>query len=143
MSVTPPIVASDGTSFDCDTNLAVYEREMGLKELTGKEKQDAPTLPELINRAFRLRGRPREGARALTLTDLATIILGPGWRAIDTRPIAEALTVMGLDRDSGEYLWHPRVTGHTRSSERTLLAASGRGSRRGGWIGPYAGTGCP
>ncbi len=129
--VTPPIVASDGTSFDWDTDLALYEREMGLKELTAKEKRDAPTLPELINRAFRLRGRPRDGARALTLTDLATIILGPGWRAVDTRPIAEALTVMGLDRDSGEYLWHPRVTGHTRSSERTLLAAYGEGKPRG------------
>src|SRR5215813_5932532 len=84
--VAPPAVASDGTSFDYDTNVAVYEREMGLKELPPNVKRDAPTLAELINRAFRLRGRLHEGTRVLALPELATIILGPAWQGVDTRP---------------------------------------------------------
>jgi hypothetical protein len=103
MRITPPVVASDGISFDYDTNIALYEREMRLEELPTKVKRDAPTLAELINRAFRLRGRLHDGWRALTLADLATIILGPAWRAADTRPIAEALASMGLAHQNGEY----------------------------------------
>lgn len=60
-AVTPPLRASDGTRFDYETNLAVYEREMKLTELSRKEKLRAPTLTELIHRAFRLRGRIRDG----------------------------------------------------------------------------------
>ncbi|MFI4992101.1 MAG: hypothetical protein ACHQCH_00600 [Solirubrobacterales bacterium] len=130
--VAPPIVASDGTSFDSDTNLTVYEREMGMKELSAKDKRGAPTLTELINRAFRLRGRTRDhGVHLLTLCELAAVILGPGWRAVDTRPIVEALATMDLERIGAEYAWRPRVTRRTRSSDRSMLAAYGEAKARG------------
>jgi hypothetical protein len=132
VSVAPPIIASDGTSFDSDTNLALYEREMGITELPAKDKRSAPTLTELINRAFRLRGRSRDdGAHLLTLCELASVILGPGWRAVDTRPIVQALATMGLERIGAEYLWRPRVTRRTRSTDRSLLAAYGEAKARG------------
>jgi len=98
---------------------------MGLKELPPNVKRDAPTLAELINRAFRLRGRLHEGTRVLALPELATIILGPAWQGVDTRPIAEALISMGLRQVNGEYLWRPHVTGHTRTSDHSLLEAYG------------------
>lgn len=130
--VTPPQVASDGTSFDYETNLGVYERELGLTELSPGERRGVPTLTELINRAFRLRGRERpDGARALTLSGVATIVLGPAWRPGETRPIAATLAAMGLERDGADYLWRPRVTAATRSLDRSLLSAYGEASPRG------------
>lgn len=129
--VTSPLRASDGNSFDYQTNIAVYEREMKLRELSREEKHDAPTLTELINRAFRLRGQVRDGWRALSLVELAAILLGPGWRAIDTRPIADALDRMDLGRDGAYYLWRARVTQRTRASDRSLLAAYGEARPRG------------
>ena len=124
--VTPPVVASDGKSFDYDTNIAVYERELGLKPLSAAQRRDAPSLAELISRALRQRGRTRgDGGRALTLGEIATVMLGPAWSAIETRPIAEAAAAMGLARDGADYVWYPRVTSRTRSSDRSLLAAYG------------------
>jgi hypothetical protein len=67
----------------------------------------------------------------LTLCELASVILGPGWRAVDTRPIVEALATMGLERIGAEYLWRPRVTRRTRSTDRSLLAAYGEAKARG------------
>ena len=132
LPVAPPVGTSDGKCYDYETNLAVYEREMGLKELTPKEKSDAPSLTELINRAFRLRGRRREdGARALALGELATVILGPTWQPGDTRPIAKALATMELERDGAYYLWRARVTRRTRSSDRSLLSAYGEAEPQG------------
>jgi hypothetical protein len=130
--VTPPLVAADGKSFDYETSLTVYERETGLAELKPGERRGVPTLAELIHRAFRLRGRPcHDGARALTLSGLATIVLGPVWKPGETRPIAAALAAMGLERDGLDYLWRPRVTARTRSLDRTLLAAYGEAQPRG------------
>lgn len=124
--VAPPPVASNGTSFDFETNLAVYERELGLTELPAAQKRGAPSLTELINRAFRSRGRSREdGGHTLTLGELTTVILGPNWTPGDTRPIAEAVAAMRLERDGIQYVWRPRVTSRTRSSDRSLLAAYG------------------
>ena len=130
--ITPPIVASDGRSFDYETSLAVYDRERGLKELPTSEKRNAPTLAELVNRTFRLRGRKRaDGSHALTPSELATVILGPGWGAGATRPLQEALAAMGLERDDADLIWRPRVTAHTRASERSLLAAYGQAKAGG------------
>ena len=129
--VTSPLRASDGNSFDYETNIAVYEREMKLRELSREEKHGAPTLTELINRAFRLRGRVRDGCRVLSLVELAAILLGPGWRAVDTRPIADALDKMDVGRDGAHYLWQARVTQRTSASDRSLLAAYGEARPRG------------
>jgi hypothetical protein len=130
--VTPPLVASDGRSFDYDTNVAVYERELGLKELPPAQRRGAPTLSELINRALRQRGRKRDdGGRSLTLGEIATVILGPAWAASETRPISEAAAAMDLARDGAEYVWYPRVTGRTRASDRSLLQAYGEAPARG------------
>lgn len=130
--VTPPAVASNGTRFDYETNVAVYERELGLKELPQEQRRGAPTLRELINRALRERGRKRDGGGySLTLGELATVILGPAWTASETRPIAEAAATMGLGRDGTEYVWSPRVTSRTRASDRSLLRAYGEATARG------------
>ncbi len=130
--IARPAVAADGTSFDYETNLLVYQRATGLAKLKPSERRGTLTLAELINRAFQLRGRRRDdGTRVLTLTDLATIILGPTWKAGETRPLATALAAMGLERDGADYLWRPRVTTRTRSFDRTLLAAYGESSPRG------------
>ncbi len=129
--VTPPLRASDGNSFDYDTNIAVYEREMKLTELSREEKRGAPTLTDLISRAFRLRGHVRDGWRVLSLVELAAILLGPGWRAVETRPIADALDKMDVDRDGAHYLWRARVTRRTSASDCSLLAAYGEAKPRG------------
>jgi len=129
--VTPPLRASDGTSFDYGTNIAVYEREMKLTELSREEKRAAPTLTELINRAFQLRGRVSDGWRVLSLVELATILFGPGWRAVDTRPIADTLAKMDVERNGADYLWRARVTQRTSASDRSLLASYGAAKPRG------------
>ncbi|MHB8376250.1 MAG: hypothetical protein ACYDEB_04770 [Dehalococcoidia bacterium] len=130
--VTPPVTASDGTRFDYDTNVGVYEREMRLRELAPAGKRGALSLTELINRAFRLRGRHGEdGGRALTFSELATVILGPAWTPGDIRPLDAALAAMGLERYGADYVWRPRVTSRTRSSERSLLVAYGETKARG------------
>ncbi len=126
LSVTPPLVASDGKKFDYETNIAVYEREMRLSWLSADQKREAPSLRDLCNRAFRLCGRQRaDGCRALTLSELATVVLGPAWRSNDTRPLAETLAAMDLQRDDVDYLWLPRFSSRTRASDRSLLAAYG------------------
>jgi hypothetical protein len=125
--LTWPLVASDGTSIRYETNLGIYERETGLSELPAAERRGAPTLTELINRAFRLRGRVRDDARVLTMAELATVLLGPGWSAVDTRPIIEAVAKMDIERVGAECLWRPRVTKRTRSTDRSLLSAYGEG----------------
>lgn len=125
--VTPPITASDGTAFDYETNVAVYERELRLVELPVKDKRDAPTLRDLINRAFRLRGRPHGDARALTIPDLASVIYGPKWSAADIRAIAVAIADMHLERKGHEYLWRPRVSSRTQVSDRAVLEANSKG----------------
>jgi len=124
----PRLVAADGTELEFDTDLAVYEREMGLTEISSADRRAAPSLRDLIHRAFRLSGRPGEdGVLALTLAEIATVVLGPGWKAVETRPLAVALAEMGLERDGAEYLWRPPVGRHIRSSDRSLLATYGEG----------------
>lgn len=124
----PPLVAADGTELEFDTDLSIYEREMGLTEMTQDEKRSAPSLRDLLNRAFRLSGRPRDdGAVAMTLADIATVLLGPTWKAVETRPLAVALAEMGLERDGAEYLWRPPIGRRIRSTDRSLLAAYGEG----------------
>ncbi len=130
---TPPIVASDGARFDYDTNVAVYEREMQLAQLSSVRRREAPTLRELCNRAFRTCGRLRDnGARALTLSELAAVILGPAWRPDEVRPIAGALEEMDLQHEGAYWLWRPRIGGRARASDRSLLAAYGESKARGG-----------
>ena len=124
--VTPPLVPADGVSLHFETNLGVYEREMGLRELQAKQRDGAVTLRDLINRAFRLRGRrEQDGSYLLTLAELANVVLGPSWRAGETRPLAKALAEMGLERRGTDFIWHQRVGMKTRASDRSLLAAYG------------------
>jgi hypothetical protein len=130
--VTPPLVAGDGARFHYETNVYLYEREQRLGHLGAEQRREAPSLRELCNRAFRACGRMRnDGARALTLSDLATVILGPVWRSTETRTLAETLATMALDRDGDDYLWHPQVRRQTRASERSLLAAYGEATAKG------------
>ncbi len=130
--VTPPVEAPDGKKFDHETNITVYEREMGLKALPLAQRRGAPSLAELINRAFRHRGRHLEGGcRALTLFDLATVIFGPAWQPENLRTIAESIAAMDLERRGVDYVWRPGVTRRTRSSDRSLLAAYGEARPRG------------
>jgi len=132
LPIAPSITTSDGNSYDYQTNVGVYEREMGLKELPPTEKSAAANLTELINRALRLRGRKCEdGALALTLGELATVILGATWQPGDSIPIAVALETMGLERSGTDYLWRSRITRRTRSSDRSLLVAYGEAQPRG------------
>ncbi|MBA3375633.1 MAG: hypothetical protein H0U00_07450 [Actinobacteria bacterium] len=120
-----PPIRIDGAELRFQTNEAVYRHEMGLEELTAAEKRSAPSLTELIHCAFRTGGRDRDGARELTLSELASIVLGPAWRPGDTRSIAEALAAMGLERDGAAYVWRARVTRRTRVADRSLLEAYG------------------
>ncbi len=130
---TPPIVASDGARFDYDTNVAVYERAMRLRQLSSAGRREAPTLRELCNRAFRTCGRLRDdGARALTVSELAAVILGPAWRPDELRPIARALEEMDLQHEGAYYFWRSRVGGRARASDRSLLAAYGETKAVGG-----------
>ena len=119
-------------SFDHETDLAVYEREMGLKELKSTDKHGEDSFTELLNRAFRTRGRKLEdGSRVLTLSELASVILGPTWRPGELRPLQEAVATLGLDCDGSEFTWRPRFSRRTRSSDRSLLAAYGEAKPRG------------
>jgi len=120
------LVALDGTESEWETDISVYEREMRLTPLEQKDRGEAPTLRELVNRAFRTCGRKRDdGSRALSFSDLAQVIFGLAWTLEQARPLAVVLETMGLERDGAEYIWHPRVTRHTRSSDRSLLEAYG------------------
>ena len=47
--VAPALTASDGRSFDYDTNVVAYEREMGLRGLRKTEKRGAASLTELAS----------------------------------------------------------------------------------------------
>ena len=124
--VTPPIIASDGNALDYETDLAVYEREMRLRQLSTRDKSGAPSLTELISRAFRKRGRRQaDGARVLTISELATIVLGSTWESLEFRVVQQAVGAMGLDRDGADLIWRPQVTARTRSSDLSLLAAYG------------------
>lgn len=130
--IVPALTASDGRSFDYDTNVAAYEREMGLRGLRSTEKRGAASLTELVNRAFKTRGRQREdGSRVLTLSDLSLVIIGPIWRPGEMRLLQQAVAAMGLERECTEFVWRPRFTRRTRSSDRSLLAAYGE-TRPGG-----------
>jgi len=130
--VAPALTASDGRRFDYETNVAVYEREMRLTELKATDKRGDISLTELVNRAFRTRGRKREdSSRALTLSELALVILGPTWKPSEMPPLQEAVAAMGLDCVDNEFIWRPRFTRRTRSSDRSLLAAYGETKARG------------
>lgn len=130
--VTPSLIAADGAGLRFETNLGVYEREMGLSELPAKDRIGAVTLRDLISRAFRVRGRRgQDGSYLLTLAELANVILGPDWRAGDTRPLAKALAEMGLERSATDFIWRQQVGMKTRASDRSLLAAYGE-TRPGG-----------
>jgi len=132
LPITPPVVASDGTSLGYETNLSVYERELRLKQLSPAQKRGAPSLRELVNRAFRLCGQRRDdGARSLTLSDLATVVLGPAWRPTETRTLVETIASMEIERNGAEYAWRPHVSRRTRASDRSLLAAYGETTPRG------------
>lgn len=119
----------DGVELRFKTSEAVYRHEHGLEELSDEEKRGAPTLTELIHRAFRTRGRDRDdGTRALTLGEVVAVVLGPAWSPGESRPIAEALAEMGLERDGADYVWRPRVTQRTRVTDKSLLEAYGEAS---------------
>jgi hypothetical protein len=126
---TPPIVTRDGRQLDYDTNLAIYERDNG-QQLSERERRTAPTLRALIVRAFRSAGEVRaDNGRALTLSELTTLILGPGWRAVESRPIALALAAMNLERDAAWYVWRPARARSRRTVDRNLLDLYGERSR--------------
>lgn len=122
-AAVPPIRIEDA-ELRFETNVAVYRHEMRIAELSPDEKRGVLTLTELIHRAFRNRGRDHgDGTRALMLSELTAIVLGPAWRPGESRPIAEALARMRLGSDGADFLWHPRVTEITRLSDRSLLKA--------------------
>jgi hypothetical protein len=126
---TPTIVARDGRQLDYDTNLAIYERDNG-QQLPERDRQSAPTLRALIIRAFRSAGDARaDDGRALTLSELTTLILGPGWRAVESRPIVLALATMNLERDGAWYIWRPAQARSRRTVDRHLLDLYGEHSR--------------
>jgi hypothetical protein len=110
---------------------AVYRRETQ-EQLPEDELIKAPTINDLIHRTFRARGHQTEdGGRTLTGVEIITIILGPGWKPGEARPIIAALQRLGLEYRQGEYVWRPRVTRRTSALDRTVLAAyGGEGSRR-------------
>lgn len=104
----------------------VYRRETSEQQLPKEEFKSAPTLNDLIHRAFRNRGRPTEdGARALMSTEIISAILGPDWRPDESRPITIALQRLGLEYRGGEYIWRPRITRRTSVFDRAMLAAYG------------------
>ncbi len=126
-----PLVARDGTELWFETNLAVHERSVA-NRLTVQEKQGAPSLTELVNRAFRRFGRRREdGGRTLRLAELATAVLGPHWQPGESSALAAALAQMRLEQDGIEYLWWPSVSGRTRAADRSLLTAYDEGRPTG------------
>jgi hypothetical protein len=128
VKLTRPLFASNGDELQFETNVAVYEQAAGIGELSPKDKRSAPSLAELINRAFRRYGLERnDGSRALTLGGIATSVLGPAWLPGDTRALAAALQEMGLERDGAFYIWQPRVSHRTRAADRSLLTAYGEG----------------
>lgn len=122
-AVAPPI-SIDGVELRFKTDEAVYRHEHGLEELSDSEKRGAATLSELINRAFRTRGRHRsDGRLALSLAEIVTVVLGPAWSRVESRVVAEALGEMGLERDGADYVWRPRLTQRTRVTDKSLLEA--------------------
>jgi hypothetical protein len=124
---TAPVTASDGTILPYETDIDVYERALGLASMPRLDTRGVPSLSELINRAFRAAGRKRvDGGLALTLSDLAAVILGPAWRPGETRPLAVALAAMGLERDGAAYVWYPRITNRTKVFDRSLMEAYGQ-----------------
>ncbi len=126
------VTASNGRVLEWETNLSVYERELGLKEISAKDRREAPTLRELVNRAFRTRGFKREdGSRALTFSDLAQVLFGPRWSIEEARVLGPVLEEMDLEKDSADLLWRPRVTRRTRASDRSLLSAQGESKPAG------------
>jgi hypothetical protein len=125
---TPPVATRDGLELDCDTNLLIYERDSG-QQLPERERRAAPTLRALIVRAFRCAGEARpDNGRALALSELTTLILGPGWRAVESRPIALALAAMNLERDGAWYVWRPGQARSRRTVDRNLLDLYGQRS---------------
>jgi hypothetical protein len=120
------LVASDGTEFDWETDVSVYERELGLKQIPARSRQGAPSLRELVNQAFRTRGFKRDdGSRALTFSELAQVIFGPDWTIEEARALGPVLADMELEKDGADLIWRPRVTSRTRASDRSLLKAKG------------------
>lgn len=131
-ALAEPVIGADGSALRFETNLRVYDAATGAGSLPAVEKRGAPSLTELVNRAFRRYGRERDdGTRALTISELATAVLGPHWQPGETRVLAAALVQMRLERDGIDYLWRPRVTGSTRVADRTLLTAYGEGKPSG------------
>jgi hypothetical protein len=120
------LVASDGTEFEWETDVSVYERELGLKEIPARTRQSAPSLRELVNQAFRTRGFKREdGSKALTFSELAQVIFGPVWTIEEARALGPVLAGMALEKEGADLIWRPRVTRQTRASDRSLLKAKG------------------
>jgi hypothetical protein len=129
VTAAPPIVARDGRRLDYDTDLGIYERDSG-QQLREPERRGAPTLRALIVRAFRSAGQARPGGgRALTLSELTTLVLGPGWRAVESRPVAIVLATMDLERDGASYIWRPAQARARRTVDRSLLDLYGEESR--------------
>jgi hypothetical protein len=100
-----PVVASDGTELWFETNLAVYERSV-VQTLTAQEKRGAPPPAErACEPSIGRYGRGRDdGARALTITELATAVLGPHWQPGESKVVAAALAQMQPERDGVDYL---------------------------------------
>jgi hypothetical protein len=122
----PPLVI-DGQELNFDTVLSLYDQSK--KRLSEREVNAAPSMIDLVHRAFQQYGRETDdGARALTLSELVEIILGPAWEPQETKPITHALAELELERRGADYLWVPKITERTRASEQTLLKAYGEGA---------------
>lgn len=102
----------------------IYRRER--QPIARETLRTAASLEDLIHLVFRQRGRQTgTGGRALSLMEILNAILGPEHTPETSQPIRLALQALDLEFADGLYIWHPRVTRHTRVLDRTLLAAYG------------------
>jgi hypothetical protein len=106
-------------------------RGLGMPPLTQTERKAAPSLRDLINRAFRTRGRGDDSERRLTRTELLDILFaspgrvgetfGETWTAEERRLVEQTLATMSVERDGADLVWWPAVRATTGSDERSLL----------------------
>ena len=106
-------------------------RGLALAPLTPAERKAAPSLRDLINRAFRTRGRGDDSERRLTRTELLDVLFatpgragetfGQTWTAEERRLVELTLATMSVERDGADLVWRPTVRASTGSDERSLL----------------------
>ena len=100
------------------------------------------TLRDALALAFRQRGEALpDGSFAASLMELARAIVGASVDTAFLSRVAHEIRTMDLDQlPDGRYVWHPRVSNRTRSTDTTLLnnfAATEHGARATRFIRPH------